>query len=257
MNNTSNEFLIGHWNCRSINNKKIILNKILNDNNYAIFALNETMLKENNNLKFENYNLLQKNRKVKGGGVGLLINKNLEFQQITTLDSYDFEIICAKIKLQSTSINFISWYLPPPNSNSKNSQQNNQNFCEKLKNLFKELEKLRPFILCGDLNSHSTSWYCTLTNTRGVQIEEMVQKHNFNIINNNKPTLKNIKSDYSSVIDLVIISNDISDKLNYFKVDRNDYTSDHYPIRASFKFVIKKLASNKDVKQIKKIDWKE
>lgn len=168
-NKENNNFLIGHWNCRSINNKKLLLNKILNESKYSIFCLNETMLIDNNNLIIENYSFIQKNRKVKKGGVGMLINKSL-----------DFEII----KLKTTNINVIAWYLPPPNNKQTSTEINQNN--KIIEEIFKKLETFKPFILCGDLNSHSTSWFCTSSNPRGMILEELILKHNFNIINTEK-----------------------------------------------------------------------
>ena len=66
---------IGHWNCRSINNKKLIFNKFMRDNDFDIFGLNETKLDNNNKREFEltNYNIELKNRNRPGGGVAILI----------------------------------------------------------------------------------------------------------------------------------------------------------------------------------------
>ena len=75
-----NQLKVGHWNCRSINNKKYIFNKFLRDNEFDVFGLNETKLDDKNKKEFEltNYNIVLKNRNRRGGGVALLIKKKFE-----------------------------------------------------------------------------------------------------------------------------------------------------------------------------------
>ena len=44
INQTNKQLKVGHWNCNSIQNKSLIFNKFLNDNNFDVFCLNETKL---------------------------------------------------------------------------------------------------------------------------------------------------------------------------------------------------------------------
>ena len=112
-----NNLLVGHWNCRSINNKKLIFSKFLRDNQFDIFCLNETKLDNTNKRVFEmnNYNIVTKNRNRHGGGVAILIKNNLKFNIIHELIDSDFEMVGVNVKLALTSINIISFYLPPDN----------------------------------------------------------------------------------------------------------------------------------------------
>ena len=64
-----NNFSISHWNCCSINNKMELLAKFLRDNNFDVFSLNETKLKEGKSLEFQNYNFVSKYRNKKRFGL--------------------------------------------------------------------------------------------------------------------------------------------------------------------------------------------
>ena len=60
---SSNEYKnlsISHWNCQSINNKKALFNKFLNDINPDIICLNETKLNHTKNIEFKTITLLEK-----------------------------------------------------------------------------------------------------------------------------------------------------------------------------------------------------
>lgn len=95
---------------------------------------------------------------------------------------------------------------------------------------------------------------------KGLVLEELINKCNFNIINNNKPTYICLNTGTESVIELAFISNDLSDRFNFFKVYSSDLssdlTSDHFPIKASFALPIKLDKSKQKINKIKRTDWK-
>ena len=246
-----NNLLVGHWNCRSINNKKLIFSKFLRDNQFDIFCLNETKLDNTNKRIFEmnNYNIVTKNRNRHGGGVAILIKNNLKFNLIHELIDSDFEMVGVNVKLALTSINIISFYLPPDNQKNKvRNQLSNE--------LFDKLDKLKPYILVGDLNCHNTSWFCNKTSLKGSQLNDLIHDFDLSVINNKNPTFCCSHSNSNSVIDLMIISNQLCDKLNKFKVHPNDMLSDHFPISGEFRIKTNKLA-NPDVTYFNRVDWKE
>ena len=97
-----------------------------------------------------NYNIITRYRNRHGGGVALMIKKNLNFSKIDSLNDLEFEITGAKIKLHNSVINVITFYLPPDNQKNKNRNQFSTD-------LFNMLDKYKPYILLGDLNCHSKS----------------------------------------------------------------------------------------------------
>ena len=59
-----------------------------------------------------------------------------------------------------------------------------------------------------------------------------------------------------SVIDLMIISNQLCDKLKKFKLHSNDMLSDHFPISSEFRIKTNNL-TNPDVTYYNSVDWNE
>lgn len=100
--------------------------------------------------------------------------------------------------------------------------------------LFAELNKNKPFILCGDLNCHSTKWFCSNTTPKGKNLADLIEKFDLNILNSDIPTISNLNPNSISIIDLLIVSNDLSDKFNSLKINSDNLTSDHYPLKVTF-----------------------
>ena len=245
-NKKNKQLLIGHWNCFSIDNKKQILNKFLIDNNFDIFCLNETKLDGDSRISFDNYNIELKNRNKNGGGVAIIIKKGIEYKRIEKLEKFSLEVVVIEVKTNKKNINIISIYNPPePNSNVNLFKQE----------LFRELDNMKPFMLIGDFNCHSTDWYCSDNNTNGNKFSDLILEFNLNVLNNSKPTRLNNNPKKKSIIDLFIISNDLSDKFNYFKVYNDNLTSDHRPICSSFNLETSITQKNKRIIHVKRINW--
>ena len=134
------------WNCRGIraNYKELLL--ILNEYNAKVVCLQETFLKDKNqmNIKhFQSYNHLYKDGHRASGSVSILVRNDILLQQIN-IDS-ELQVIVAKITLHKP-VNICSIYIPPHDPiNDK-----------RLNKLIEQIPK--PHILQGDLNSHNTIW---------------------------------------------------------------------------------------------------
>ena len=102
-----------------------------------------------------------------------------------------------------------------------------------------ELEDLilqlpQPFLLLGDVNARSTLWGCPTTDLRGRLLEDLIFNHPISVLNDGTATHYHVQTDTHSTIDLSACSSDIFDDLEY-KVLASRYSSDHYPIRVSWK----------------------
>ena len=102
-----------------------------------------------------------------------------------------------------------------------------------------ELEDLigqlpQPFLLLGDVNARSTLWGCPATDLRGRLLEDLIFNHPISVLNDGTATHYHVQTDTYSTIDLSACSSDIFDDLEY-KVLASRYSSDHYPIRVSWK----------------------
>ena len=102
---------VGSWNCNSTSNKKILLNKFLQDNVFDIFCLNETKCKAKTTLQFNSNHVLQKNRKGKGGGgVALLVKDHLCYKKLNDLDEFNLELEAISIQTKNFWIKIICLY---------------------------------------------------------------------------------------------------------------------------------------------------
>ncbi|GBN50400.1 hypothetical protein AVEN_224438-1 [Araneus ventricosus] len=153
------------WNCRGIKNKFSDLKDIINSHQPSIIALQETYLKPEDTISLQHYNLLHKHgigHRITGG-VALLISNSFPSSPLTLNTS--LQAIAVQIHTHSL-ITVCSLYLPP---NTPVDQV-------RLNNLVSQLPE--PFIILGDMNGHSPLWGNPNTNTRGLQIEKLLNDHN-------------------------------------------------------------------------------
>ena len=144
------------WNCRWIkaNYEELLL--LLNKYKPQVVYLQETFLKDKNQLNikhFQSYNHLYKDGHRASAGVSILVRKDTPQQQININSD------CCQININSDCCqNYTSQtskYIPPYDPiNDK-----------KMNKLIEEIP--RPHILLGDLNSHNTIWGCLKTNKKG------------------------------------------------------------------------------------------
>jgi len=169
---------VGQWNCNSTKAHTSEISTLLSKFHINILCLNETKLHSNINIAFDGYNMERKDRTTRGGGVATLIHNDLPYERINTLDHYNFEMIVLKVIILNKPLHVINIYIPPRKActDTHLSQE-----------FFTDLEKLHPFILCGDLNSHSTLWNCQQNNKNGTILEKLLANSRFNVINNRQP----------------------------------------------------------------------
>ena len=246
-----NNLTVGHWNCNSINTKKLLFTKFIRDNEFDVFCLNETKLDYRNKNTFEiyNYNSIFKHRNRNGGGVGILVKNGIKYEEILALKVLEYEIIGVKLYLKNLTINIISFYLPPDNKRNKKRNQLTEV-------LFDKLDQMKPFILVGDLNCHSKYWFCSKTTLKGETLNNLLVEHDLTVLNTNVPTYSHYTLDTTNVIDLMIISNDIAHLFERFKVFKNEMTSDHFPISGSFNIKTENIRNPYTLVK-KKIDWEK
>ena len=165
---------ITQWNCpdqlqsKSYNggiraNYKELL-QLLNKYNSKIVCLQETFLKDKNQLNikhFQSYNHKDGHRAT--GGASILIRKDRPQQQIN-IDS-ECQVIAVKTTLHKP-VNICFIYIPPhvPINDKK------------LNKLIEQFPK--PHILLGDLNSHNIIWGCLKTNKKGTDPEKVINSNN-------------------------------------------------------------------------------
>lgn len=102
------------WNARGIRNKKDELFNFLLSRNIHICLISETMLNKNISIKHTEFYCYRNYRKQgRGGGVAILVRKNVEHTFIPPLNTFFIENIGVKIRTSNGSyINIFSCYFP-------------------------------------------------------------------------------------------------------------------------------------------------
>lgn len=209
-----------HWNSNSIDKKTQTIEEFelfIKQNNIHIISINETKLTETDQITINNYNIIRKDRSSNGGGVAIIIHEQIEYEQLETFEEFNLELIAIKVILNNQNFTFITFYLPPQ---------------EQLPSIkfFQTLSALPNLILCGDLNCKSKQWYSKSRNANGILLEQFIQQHNLTIVKNKKPTHYWSQTNKLDILDLIITSPDINNKIINIKVPQNKLHSDHFPI---------------------------
>ncbi|GBN86945.1 hypothetical protein AVEN_168612-1 [Araneus ventricosus] len=207
------------WNCRGLQTKISDLKDIINTYRPACIALQETHFKTTDNIKGKHYSVLNKNYDSDraSGGVALLIAKDIPSAPLQINTS--LQAIAARIHTISL-ITICSLYLPP-------NQQINQ---IDLNELVYQLPD--PFILLDDFNGHSSIWGSSDSNSRGVQIEQLLTDHNLCILNSDQQTYFHQPTKTFHSIDLAICSPSIYPFFD-LAIDNSLHNSDHFPLTLS------------------------
>ena len=246
-------FSIFHWNCNSFRNKKNLLMFELQSHEPDIVLLNEIKLSQtqaNDLLNLPGYSNVHKCRNSHGGGVAILIKNEFKFSQVFDLDFFNIEIISIKILVNEYGSNqkelfIFSFYHPPDPQNPLNPL------------VFEYIQKnFENFIIAGDLNSKLSSLGCNNTNLNGKIFEKILENPRFLLINDSTPTYSSRSHDYTSVLDIFLVSNNLGRFISSFFVLDDDLTSDHYPICLQLDFSIVKIDLSNSLKlNYEKADW--
>ena len=236
MDNTNNSQLkIISANVNSIvtNERRHNLLKLLQEENPDIALLNETKLKHFHRPKFKEYDILRNDRKsANGGGVALLIKKNIKYEQIAVSPHFEIlETVVVRIGLRSDkSLFIISVYAPGIKANE---------FINELSELFSTLtldNTNNYYMLAGDLNAKHTIWNNSYYNGRGLALANWVADREIDLRlslrGNNIPTFPRS----NAFLDIAILDSRL--KLNNLNSEDTlqtiDIDSDHRAIEIQF-----------------------
>ena len=171
-----NKFITGlkfvSININSIRGKKLELLAFLDFHQPQIVAIQETKIDSSistSELFPEScpYNVYKKDRTLDGGGVMLLIHKDISHMPITELEN-DSESIWVKVFANKTSHFVASWYRPPGGDSEKLDSQ--------LKSLESQLEKIKG-IHKGNAPPQSIFWGTSTFVTLFGQTDSANQAH--------------------------------------------------------------------------------
>ena len=124
-----------------------------------IFALQETWLRDGDELKAPGFLWEGRNRQARGGGTGLLVSNTLRYKRRLDLECSGIEFVC--IELQQTQRTLpmlvISLYVPPRNFQSM----------LKLSEFLSSLQGKHKVLLLGDFNAKHTNWGASSSDKMG------------------------------------------------------------------------------------------
>jgi exonuclease III len=155
-------------------------------NNYDILSINETNLKPQHNLSLPGYNIYRNDRVDKQGGVLLAIRNNIKCHEIFNETRENNETVAVQVEISHGNLLVASIYIPP---NVKLQQD-----------LFEHLYNLNNnFLIMGDLNAALQSMGSTRTNSKGNQLQQVLDQGYLQCIDNNLGTYE--RNNYEEKID--------------------------------------------------------
>jgi endonuclease/exonuclease/phosphatase family metal-dependent hydrolase len=224
MDNHEEKINLMFWNARSICKKQIETHNYLIDNNIQIALISETWCKKTDNIKFPNYHCYRLDREGnRGGGVAILIRKEIKHQLLPDLRLTVIESIGISITVNGRNLNIFSVYYPGARRAAA------------LSNFRNDIRVLTAagsgYIICGDLNSRHRSWNCARANGAGKVLFEENCRGNFVINFPHSPTYYPSNSNSTpSTLDIMLTNGLCS--ISELEV-HNDLSSDHCPVTFS------------------------
>lgn len=242
---TSNAPLkVMQWNIRSYHSNRDSLLLLVKEHFPDLIHLNETWLRQNDNLFVRGYISIREDRSDGYGGIATLIKKKLPFQRII-IDNRWHPKKFQYISVQIDNLTLINVYNPPDVHLSVK-------FWNKFLNSF-----VSPVTIIGDLNAHHTLWDNMPINNNGKTIYNSLESSNLIVLNDGSPTLFSPPtSSNKSAIDVSICTACLAPQAAW-QVLSDPGMSDHYPTLTTFGNVKNDQPSQTPVvKRIyRKADW--
>ncbi|XP_029677171.1 uncharacterized protein LOC115243977 [Formica exsecta] len=199
---------------------------------YGIVALCETRLNEQFRPNINNYDIYSHDRNRQGGGVAILLRKNLGFTQIVdeninqTCKRNDIEHIMEKIWLSTEKSIFVcSLYSPPRGSNCPHTEP------QAWLSLLRYCTSFNPIVICGDVNGKSALWSLGILgpDSEGNRLENAISQLDLSCLNDGNYTWASADFSSTSALDITLASSSIATKC-LWNVLGESYGSDHFPI---------------------------
>ncbi|KFM64962.1 putative RNA-directed DNA polymerase from transposon X-element, partial [Stegodyphus mimosarum] len=204
------------WNSRGFHRNLTDIKDIINAHHPVSFALQETNLKPEQPAKLRRFSFVRKDNIASeraSGGVGLLTS--LDYPSNTLSLTTSLQVVAVQINF-NVVFSVVSVYLPP----NEHIDQ------ERLNELVKQLPE--PLLLIGDFNGHSPLWGSKDTNSRGRQIEQLIEDHSLCLLNTGQDTYFHEPTrTFHAICSPSLLP------FCTFSVSNDLYSSDHYPIFVS------------------------
>lgn len=221
MNN--NVIKMALWNARGVRFKKDELFQFININKIDICLLCETGLNKKYSIKHNNFYCYRYDRpQGRGGGVAILVRKNIPHHLLPLKNTKVIEHIGIKISTINGSLNLYACYFPGGAGGDTNRKQS---FISDIRMLTNPNDS---FILAGDFNCRNRYWGCQTNNSWGNILYERLKPNELEIVYPHECT--HIPTDprrRPSTLDFFLTNN--PHIISSIRVI-NDLSSDHLPV---------------------------
>ncbi|KAL7287012.1 hypothetical protein TKK_0018806 [Trichogramma kaykai] len=206
------------WNVRSVACRFFELQKAAAE--FDVVACLESWLNKQN-LSIPGFHTLRKDRKhSRGGGIVVWVRKYLAFETIKINLPFNVaEMFGLRLKNCGPELDVVICYRPPSFRTT----------LQDWKNIVQCVDVSRAALFMGDFNAHNTSWNCALSNNNGLNFEQAYVARGLSLQNFNMTTFRNLRSNYSSNIDLILTTQNI-DHMVSTEVCDDSWGSDHHPV---------------------------
>ncbi|KAA0186755.1 hypothetical protein HAZT_HAZT009772 [Hyalella azteca] len=173
-------------NINGIRNKLEELKEVVQKKKPHVIMIQETKLqKQHKTPILEEYSTVRCDRPQGNGGGGLLtyIHSNLQFRELTNFQTYINGAERSVVEIRdgrNFTLRLANIYIPPRDINADQDEiRTNQCIQELL---------TADTILAGDVNAHAPLWHSSITDARGIYIEELLLTSDMTMMNEETPT---------------------------------------------------------------------
>ena len=221
-------------------NSRILLDKYRYDEDFDLVFVQETLSSDNEKLKLTGMTTFSDNNNAKNRGVALYVKNEHSSSEIREISTITDKIDAVWVLTVIGGKRYIVGNVYAKN-NYKNAISEVLAMLNKAESLCKKLKAL-GVILCGDLNARHTFWKDSVDGQYGKDLLNNIKFEKFSIVNPETPTF--LCKDGSSFIDLCIISNNLTEKVQSCTTNDDVYLCSGAPDRGHVPVVIE-ISSNK------------
>ena len=205
------------WNCRGFKINLNELSLLIHKFNPVAFCLQETHLKQSDNVTLKHYSLYNcydPNDDRAKGGSSICVRNNILHSEIKL--NTNLQATAVRVSLHKT-ITLCSIYIPPQYKLE----------LQELNNLVNQLPS--PYIIMGDVNGHNPLWGSDKLTDKGKKLEDFANQNNLCILNDGSNTYLHPGNGSYTSIDISLTDPTLACDLSW-TVHDDLCGSDHFPI---------------------------
>lgn len=205
------------WNCNGFFSRLNELKMLINEYDPLVICLQETHLKESQNVSLRNMNVYRNDEDIAAGdrerGVLIGVRNDIFSERVNVRTS--LRLIAVRVRFPK-NVTIVNVYFPPSIPLDE-------------KEIESALSQINgPMIFVGDVNARNEIWGSDSTDNRGKLVEEVMNKFSLIPLNDSTPTHLSTLGTLSQ-INLTAVSPEISTNFNY-QVLNDSHDSDHHPM---------------------------